>query len=113
MAKAVKAAVDFQLLDNGTVKFTFTPVDSVGNKTTLPAGTPALSYSSSDPALTVAPDPADASGFGLSAIGTPNALATGVIVTGSTTLPGASAPISGQAVSQCLVACAGLTGPPQ
>jgi hypothetical protein len=94
--KAVKATVDFQLLDNGTVKFTISPVDSVGNATTLPAGTPPLTAVVSDPTkLTVAADPADTSGFGLSQIGTPTGqLATGITVNFSTTLPGATAPIA-------------------
>jgi hypothetical protein len=97
MAKAAKAKVDFQLLDNGTVKFTASPVDSVNNATTLPAGTPALAWVSDNAAITLAADPADTSGFALSQIGTPTALATGVNVTCSTTLAGGAAPITGAA----------------
>lgn len=93
----VKATVDFQLQDNGTVKFTAKPVDAKGFAATLPAGTPPLSWVSSDPALVLSADPDDNSGFALSQIGTPAGLATGVVVTGSTTLPGAVEPISGSA----------------
>lgn len=98
MENRVKTAgVDFEILDNGTVKYTFTPVDAIGQPTTLPPGTPPLTYSSSSPAMTVAADPSDTSGFGLLAIGTGVAVATGVVVTGQTTLPGAAAPIIGTA----------------
>lgn len=98
--KATGHNVELQILPNGTVRFTFvpTPAGSV-----LPAGTPALSYTSSDPALAVAVDPANnADGFGLVALGTPNLPAgstgvTGIVVTGQTTLPGATSPISGTA----------------
>jgi hypothetical protein len=106
---ATRATLDFVLLDNGTVQFTFTPLDSVGNPTTLPAGTPALTYTSSDPALTVAVSPSDTSGFGLVAIGTPTGLATSIVVTGSTTLAGATSPISGSANPVDIVA-GGPTG---
>lgn len=101
---AKKATVDFQVLDNGTVKFTATPVDSVGNPATLPAGTPPLTWSADQAALTLAADPADTSGFALSQIGTPTALATGVNVSCSTTLAGASASIVGAATPVDIVA---------
>jgi hypothetical protein len=104
MSKVKTAAVDLQILENGTVQFTFTPVDASGNPTTLPAGTPPLTYVSSSPALTLAPSPADTSGFGLIAIGTGIAVATGVVVTGQTTLAGATAPISGSAAPVDIVA---------
>lgn len=97
-----KAGVDFVVLDNGTVKFTATPVDSVGNPTTLPAGTPPLTWVSDNAAITLAADPADTSGFALSQIGTPTALATGVNVTCSTTV--ASGTISGAAAPVDVVA---------
>lgn len=105
MPKAVRATVDFQLLDNGTVRFTITPVDTVGNAASLPAGTPPLSATVVDATgapstlLSVAIDTAnDTTGFGLVQIGTPSgALATGLVVTFSTTLPGATAPTSATA----------------
>lgn len=88
-------AVGIQILPDGTVRFIFTPTPA---GSTLPAGTPPLSYTSSDPALAVTVDPADTSGFGLVALGKPTLPAgstgvTGIIVTGQTTLPGAAAPI--------------------
>jgi hypothetical protein len=101
---AKKATVDFQILDNGTVRFTATPVDSVGNTATLAAGTPPLVWVSDQPALTLAADPSDTSGFALSQIGTPTTLATGVNVTCSTTLAGGSGPISGAATPVDVVA---------
>jgi hypothetical protein len=87
MAK-VKATVALQITPGGqTVEFVATPVDAAGNPDALPAGTPALTYTSSDPAMTVAVDPADTSGFGLSFIGTPTGTpATGIVVSCSTTL---------------------------
>ena len=88
--KAVKAGVDFVIQDNGTVKYTLTPVDAMGNATTLAAGTPAVTATSSDPALTLAADPAETSGFSLSWIGTPSALATGVVASFTTTQPDGS-----------------------
>lgn len=95
--KATGHAVGIEILPIGKVRFTFTPTPA---GSTMPAGTPPLSYTSSDPALSVAVDPADTSGFGLVAIGTPNPPADpnwpgvkGIIVTGQTTLPGATAPI--------------------
>ncbi len=102
MSKTKGATIDFQLLDNGTVKFTATPVDSVGNSTTLPAGTSPLTWVSDQPALTLSADPSDTSGFALSQIGTPTALATGVNVSCSTTLGGSL--ITGSATPVDIVA---------
>lgn len=105
-----KATVDFTVLDNGTVRFTASPVDAVGNPASLPAGTSPLAWVSDNPALTLAADPADTSGFALSQIGTPTgALATGINVSCSTTLPGASSPISGAAAPVDVIA-GGPTG---
>ena len=84
MSKMKDAAVDLQIQDDGTVKYVFTPKDSMGQTTTLPAGV-VPSYSSSDPALGVSPDPADTTG--LTAIGKPSAIATGIVVTISVTKP--------------------------
>ena len=90
--------VDFRINDNGTVTYTAVPIDAASNQTTLPAGTPPLEWVASDPAsLTLAADPADTSGFNLSQIGTGIKVATGVVTTCSTTLAGATAPISGSA----------------
>lgn len=107
MAKVVKAGVDFQLLDNGTVKFTATPVDSVGNATSLPAGTAPLVWVSDQGALALSADPGDGSGFALSQIGTPSALATGINVSCSTSVNGST--ISGAAVPVDIIA-GGPTG---
>ena|SRR5271157_5614230 len=104
MVDTKKATVDFVLLDNGTVKFTASPVDAKGFATTLKAGTPPLSWVSDNAALTLAADPADTSGFALSQIGTPTALAVGVNVTCSTTQPGDPGPISGSATPVDIVA---------
>jgi hypothetical protein len=100
-------SVKLQILPSGKVLFTFTPTPA---GSTMPAGTPPLSYTVSDPALLVTADPGDPNatpprppdnGSGLVALGTPNPPANtpnwpgvvGIIVTGQTTLPGASAPI--------------------
>lgn len=88
--KATKAGVDFQIQDNGTVKYTLTPVDALGNAAPLAPGTPAVTATSSDPALSLAADPAETSGFSLSWIGTPTALATGVVASFTTTQPDGS-----------------------
>jgi len=96
----LKAGVDLQILENGTVKYTATPVDAKGQPTTLPVGTPPLTWVASDPDLTLASDPADTSGFNLSQIGTAgNVAVTGIVVTCSTTLPGATAPITAAAAA--------------
>ena len=82
MAKTLKATVDFQLFDNGQATATLTPIDAVGNATTLPDGTAPPSWTSSDPAVVVS-----AAADGLSAILTPSGtLATGVVITATTTL---------------------------
>jgi hypothetical protein len=100
-------SVKLQILPTGQVIFTFTPTPA---GSTMPAGTPPLSYTVSDPALVVVADPGNPNatpprppdnGSGLVALGTPNPPAntpnwpgvTGIVVTGQTTLPGASAPI--------------------
>jgi hypothetical protein len=81
--KVKDAGVDFVLLDNGKATATLTPVDSVGNPTTLPAGTPPPVWASSDPAVTVTP-----AADGLSAALAPSgSLATGVVITATATLP--------------------------
>lgn len=105
MPKVSKATVDFQVLDNGTVKFTASPVDAVNNTATLPAGTPALAWVSDNAALTLSADPSDTSGFALSQIGTPSGtLATGVNVTCSTSLDGGATSITGAATPVDVVA---------
>jgi hypothetical protein len=101
---AVKsAAVDQQFLDNGKVRITLTVVDANGSATdpatglavVLPAGTPPVTCVDSAGKLTFAVDPTDTSGFGLIQLGTPSGDTVGDVVTASTTLVGASAPISG------------------
>ena len=84
MAKAVNATMDFQLLDNGSATATLTPIDSVGEPTTLPAGV-VPAWSSSDPAVVVVPA-ADGMSAAL-APASPPVLATGVVITASATLP--------------------------
>jgi len=88
----LKAIVDFRMLDNGSATATLTPVDVAGLPTTLPDGTPPPSWASRDPAVVVTP-----AADGMSATlapATPPVLATGVIITASTTLPDGTA-ISG------------------
>lgn len=100
---AVKAAaVDVVILDSGKVQYTFSAVDSLGQPTTMPDGTPPLSnITSSDPNLVVTPDPTDTTGFVL--IGTPTLQPgvvlpiVGIVVTAQTTFPGASSPVTGTA----------------
>lgn len=103
--KISKASVDFQVLDNGTVRFTASPVDGVGNAATLPAGTPALTWVSDQPALVLSADPNDTSGFALSQIGTPaGTLATGINVSCSTSLDGGATSITGAATPVDVIA---------
>lgn len=74
--------VDFQLKDNGTVEFTLGSfVDAKGLPTTPTPGTAPATATSSDAALTLTPDQSDTSGFALKWIGTPTAIATGVVAT--------------------------------
>lgn len=81
MAKAVKAGVDFQLQDNGTATATLTPVDAAGNPTTMPVGASVPSWTSSSTAVSVSP-----AADGMTATLTPTALATGVVISASSTL---------------------------
>ena len=99
MAKATKAAVDFQVLDSGKVLFTASVVDAAGNPPNppgLPAGTATPVWTSSDPTiLAVASDAATLAALtppvvdptGLTAVGTPVALGTGVVVSVSAAPP--------------------------
>ena len=94
MAKQ-KATVDFQLLDNGTATATLTPVDAAGNPTSMPTGASTPVWTSSNPAIIIAP-----AADGMSATLTPTGLATGVVITatatladGTTTLTGSGNPI--------------------
>ena len=101
MTPAEQHRVGMHLLPNGTVKFTITPVNPDGTDGKLPEGTPPVMGSVADAsgapssALTLAPSPEDTSGFGLIQIGTGVQEAQGLVVTFSTTLPGASSPIEG------------------
>jgi hypothetical protein len=82
-AKATKAGVDFQLLDNGTATATVSFVDSVGNPTSTPVGAAPAVYTSSNPAVvSVGATNAD----GVSATLTPLSLGTGVIVSATVTV---------------------------
>jgi hypothetical protein len=87
------AAVDFQLFDNGQAVATLSVLDAAGLPTVLPAGTPPPTWTSSNPGVLVS-----ASADGLSAIvspATPPVLVTGAVLTASTTLAGATSPITG------------------
>lgn len=111
---ATTTAVDVQIQDNGSALYTFTAVDSEGQATAFPAGTPALSnIVVTDPYVTANPgasplwnvvvNPNDTTGMSL--IGTAvNPLPagvtlpdTGVGVSAQTTFPGATSPVTGTA----------------
>lgn len=85
-----KAALDFQLLDDGTATATVSFLDSKANPTAAPIGAAPAVFTSSDPAISVTPTGP------LTASLTPNALATGVIITAtvSVTDPAGIAPPS-------------------
>lgn len=90
MATKRKATVDFQLLDNGTATATLTPVDAAGNPTSMPSGAGVPVWTSSNPAITVAP-----AADGMSATLTPTALATSVTISATSTLADGVTTISG------------------
>lgn len=91
-----KATIDFQILPNGTVKYTSSPVDPAGLVVALPAGTSVPAGFSSDPStISVAPDPTDSTG--LTFIGTGLKAGTGIVFTISATLPNGTV-ITGSAV---------------
>lgn len=90
MAAKRKATVDFQLLDNGTAKATLTPVDAAGNPTSMPAGTTIPAWTSSNPAITIAP-----AADGMSATLTATALATAVVITATATLADGTTQLTG------------------
>jgi hypothetical protein len=84
MAKVKTVGVDFVLHDDGSAAATLTPVDAAGVDTTMPAGAGVPVWTSSSPAVVVT-----AAADGLSAHLTPSApaqLATGVIITATSTL---------------------------
>ena len=84
MAKAVKAAVDFILKDNGTATATLTPIDAAGLATRLPDGAGVPVWTSSDAGVVVT-----AAADGLSAVvtpATPPVLVTGAVITATSTL---------------------------
>jgi hypothetical protein len=83
-------SLDVQIQDNGTAIFTATIVDSLGNPTVLPVGTPPLSWSDSAAVLKFVTDPSDTSGFNLVMDATPTGLTTGDVVSASFTLVGGS-----------------------
>lgn len=68
------------LVDNGTAKYVATPVDAAGDQVDIPAGSAIPSWASSDDTtIQVTPDTTDASG--LTAVGKPLKLGTGVVAT--------------------------------
>src|ERR1039458_2654467 len=82
------SGIDYELLDDGTVVITASIFDKAGNQIkSLPAGWSAPSCAISDPsAISIGPtNPPDPRG--LSVLGTPLKLATGVIPTFSATAP--------------------------
>ena len=82
--KAVKASLDFQLLDSGQATATLSPVDAADIPTTLPAGTPVPTWTSSDPGITVT-----AAADGMSATvapASPPVMVTAAVITATTTL---------------------------
>lgn len=97
--KKAGATVDLTTLDDGKgVLYKFTPINASGAAVPLPAGTPPMSGTSSDPALTVAQDPGDPTAnpprlpdpTGLTLLGSiaqPPKDVAGIVVTGTTTLP--------------------------
>ena len=103
MAKAHATGVDQQFLDNGKIRITLTVVDAngsatdpaTGNPVVLPVGTPPVVLTDSASKLTFVVDPSDTSGFGLIQLGTASGDTVGDVVTATTTLPGAAAPITG------------------
>lgn len=107
--KTHAATLDLQLQDNGTAIFTATIVDSLGNATALPPGTPPLSWSDSAGVLTFVTDSSDTSGFNLVMDATPDAIASGDTVSASFTLAGGS-PISGSYPTPIDVVAGGPAG---
>lgn len=99
----LKDGVDLQILDDGKgVLYTLTPINAGGTPVAMPAGSSPITGSSSDPALTVAPDPGDpnatppraADTTGLVFLGSivpPAKDTTGIVVTFSATLPNGNA----------------------
>jgi hypothetical protein len=95
----LKTGVDLTTLDDGKgVLYTLTPVNAAGADVKMPAGSSPITPSSSDPALTVAPDPgdptanpprpADTTGLVfLGSIAQPPKDVAGIVVSFSATLP--------------------------
>jgi hypothetical protein len=76
-----RAALDFQLLDNGTALATATPIDAAGLPTTLPAGSGTPVWASSAPSVVVTPVATDPTGLSATVTpSTPPVLATAVQV---------------------------------
>ena len=85
--KAAGAAVDFQILDNGTATATLSFVDSLGEPTTIQSGaTVSTTWTSSDPEIS-ATGSADGLSAALAAVVASGApLSTGVVITAVTTV---------------------------
>ena len=83
---AAKGKLKINFLDNGTAVATITSiVDAAGLPTTLSPGTPAPTWTSSDPGIVVTPA---ADGMGMSAVlspATPPVLVSGATITATTT----------------------------
>lgn len=102
---AAKAAVDFQILDNGTATATATPVDALGELTTLPVGSPAPTWTVQDSTnatstfLTLTPVTSDPTGLTQTITVTlptppPSPLPTGLVVSVTAgTISGSGNPI--------------------
>lgn len=96
MAKpAIKHGVTFELLVNGTVRYTAVLQDDAGRtNVTAPAGLPPLVWTvDQSAAMSLAPDPSDTSGLNLIQLGTGTAVGTGVVASASTTFPGVATPV--------------------
>ena len=87
MSKVKGAAIDFQILDNGTATATLSFVDTLNEPAILPQGaTVATSWTSSDPQIAVAGN-ADGMGAVLTSVVNPgDPLKTGIVITGVTTV---------------------------
>jgi hypothetical protein len=97
--------VKLDILDNGTARATAAAVDAAGLPATLPSGSGAPTWTSSDPGATVTPDPADATG--LSAIvapAVPPVLVTGFTVSVNALLADGVTTISGTSSANNIVA---------
>lgn len=112
--RAVRSALDFQLLDNGTAVATVSFVDTLGEPTTLSSvSTATTAFTSSDPEVSVTANPDGLTAVIAAVVSPGQPLSTGVTITAVTTITnsdGSTAPGPFTSTDQVDVVAGGPAG---